>query len=506
MFEDRLRFPEKEPDHKLTRQRLPSVLVTMPVEMDFVPFDGMVVKVQSPTQDIWKIVGSHRTGLLTIAKLLGTLILDEHEVIMHAHMMPSKYGSNAVLLKNGEIRQGRGMKLAQWVLREIDRLARILLERHRDYLAEVQDALQGGIKNFIPFPDGFILLDQTRTCRLGPPPPPIEVDLSGSEKERHKLEWYQIIAEDYRRNRFMAHLSDDQLAQRVEDILANEFIINFEGLVSLDLNATSLYWFARFQEVITEMALRHGPYPSGWHQGFINRNRLPGSLNPLQLEKRLQLKPKNPPPQSFIVKYGKIKHIEDAYNMGLIRVAPASSYNDPSLNAAVKDDELTARIDFDPTFSGMYENSDFSKETNKRIRLLMQQKSRTDYYVYCTAEELSTRLLLDFEADVALIIHDPNTFLNRLDQAMRKQLHDWSPILKRVKYYDPLQITPTEINVLTSKHFRYAYQKEIRVAWLPPRPIQMLEPISLDIGCLSDIAELLYPEKEDKKYPDMVNS
>jgi hypothetical protein len=277
-------------------------------------------------------------------------------------------------------------------------------------------------------------------------------------------------------------------------------------LISLDFNPITLYWLTRFQEVLTEMALRHGPYPAGWSPGFINENRLPGSLSPVQLDKLCQLKLQAPLPQSFLVKYGKIQYIEAAYNKGQIRVAPASAYSDPSLNTAIRDEELIAQIDFDPTFLGMYGGLDPDQIVRRNMRRVTHQKMKTNYYVYCTARELSTRLLLDFEGDAALIIRNPDTFLQRLDVAMRQQLPGWHAIVKAVKYYDPLRVTPEEVDVLVCKHFRYAYQNEVRVAWLPPEPILGLEPIFVELGCLSDIAEVLYPtdaERGTEKDPRM---
>jgi hypothetical protein len=75
---------------------------------------------------------------------------------------------------------------------------------------------------------------------------------------------------------------------------------------------------------------------------------------------------------------------------------------------------------------------------------------------------------------------------------VRQQLPGWHATVNAVEYYDPLLVTPGEVDVLTCKHFRYAYQKEVRVAWLPPGPIQTLEPIFVELGSLSDIAEVLY--------------
>ena len=50
-----------------------------------------------------------------------------------------------------------------------------------------------------------------------------------------------------------------------------------------------------------------------------------------------------------------------------------------------------------------------------------------------------------------------------------------------------------EVDVLTWKHFRYAYQKEMRLAWLPPKPVWELAPLYITMGNLEDVAELIRP-------------
>jgi hypothetical protein len=44
-----------------------------------------------------------------------------------------------------------------------------------------------------------------------------------------------------------------------------------------------------------------------------------------------------------------------------------------------------------------------------------------------------------------------------------------------------------------TKHFRYYYQREFRIVWLPPEPTQAmsLTPVFLDIGNLSDFCDVI---------------
>jgi hypothetical protein len=50
----------------------------------------------------------------------------------------------------------------------------------------------------------------------------------------------------------------------------------------------------------------------------------------------------------FLVKYGLREYLEPALREGRIRVSPASRYADPSLNPAIRDNELVAELDVGP--------------------------------------------------------------------------------------------------------------------------------------------------------------
>lgn len=429
----------------------------------------------------------------TIGRLLGILVLDEAEPLMNAGAMPSR-PATAYLLGSGEFRQGRGKRLAPWALREIDRLAAVLTSKHSSYIDGVSDALKGGKSSFGLPPDDLIIKDPSGQVRVGPAPPQLSVDLSDSERIRWQLSWYQVLSQDYGRNRYLSHLSDVQLARRVEDIMANVHIISETGLVSLDsTDANLFYWMGRLQEVITEMTLRHGPYPAGWSRGFLDLSRLPGSLAASQLHGHQYL-PGDNADAPVLVKYSRRQFIEDAYYHGKLRVAPAACYRDPSLNPAQQDDELVAEVDFNPFFSGIGHAPELDRMIIPNPRHIVRREVSSNYYIYCTAMALSTRLLLDFEAEVALVIHDPDAFLTRLDIAMRAQLPNWDAVAGPAQYYDPLQVTPEEVELPMWKHFRYAYQREFRAAWLPPSPITVLEPVMLEVGPLTDIAEIRIPE------------
>jgi hypothetical protein len=98
---------------------------------------------------------------------------------------------------------------------------------------------------------------------------------------------------------------------------------------------------------------------------------------------------------------------------------------------------------------------------------------------------------IDFGADAVLIIRDRDRFEARLRAALRRRLSRWKCWSGSVQYCDPLQVNERQVDVISWKHFRFAYQREWRLALLPPRPRMALPMLDLRLGSLQDIAELV---------------
>jgi len=64
-----------------------------------------------------------------------------------------------------------------------------------------------------------------------------------------------------------------------------------------------------------------------------------------------------------------------------------------------------------------------------------------------------------------------------------------------VTYIDPFGDYKSEPDVYFSKHFRYGYQKEFRLVWLPPAKTDLLDPVFLEIGSMEDYCHLITLEK-----------
>lgn len=202
------------------------------------------------------------------------------------------------------------------------------------------------------------------------------------------------------------------------------------------------------------------------------------------------------PTTPILVKYGKREFLEPMMQTGDLRLANASLYNDAGFLDAVRDDE-TSRTFFIPTYKERLEGKTHLDFQGNRIEFgdddIVLPLVFDDYYLFSLCEHIHYRMPTDFDADAAIVIHNPALFKQRLISTFLTQFPDWVPMEGKVTYYDPYcDYSKFKVPEM-AKHFGYAYQKEVRIAFRPRRPITTnLEPLFLSVGSLRDYADLVH--------------
>lgn len=298
----------------------------------------------------------------------------------------------------------------------------------------------------------------------------------------------EIWEEDYRRRRYLADASDADLAQRFRDILLNYHNVTAEGRLGVNTNREELLtWLPVLTHVLQEFNFRGG-IPAG----IASKNDLPFITFP-EPPNGFKILNGATIPESPLIKLGRKEHMAAMFGEGKIRIAPVSSYADPSLNRAIKDDELSLSV-----FALKSEISArvLDKKTGKAGPTIQAVGDVTitdscfDFYVYCMCEKYDYRLLNDFEATAMVVIHDHRTFGQRLLKALKDKfgeayMYMWVPVY----YVDPYNYDHTRLSTHFSKHFRYAYQHEHRFLMVPRgNRTEPLPPFFINVGPLNDIA------------------
>lgn len=308
--------------------------------------------------------------------------------------------------------------------------------------------------------------------------------------KRHKL-W----REQYRHRRYMEYLNENDLHQRLDDVLSNLLNLNEKGQLGPRPNQIDgEYWMILSTHILEEFSLRGiglPPFNSLVLAHFPKFRQSSASKAAVAIRGKLLVEGK------YLYKYGKEKFLRPALENGHFRISPASFYNDSSLNHAIRDNELEVSIECLPTEIMLHVIDECTKKIKHQIKPMGNVKfsygSCVDYYVYCLSKVYDFRLFDDFDnADSCLVIREPLKFADRMVRKLQEKLPEWYALSKEVLYVDPLNAKDQNIDVCFSKHFRYAYQKAYRIVCLPASNKESkLDHVYIEIGSLKECAELI---------------
>lgn len=198
--------------------------------------------------------------------------------------------------------------------------------------------------------------------------------------------------------------------------------------------------------------------------------------------------------ENVIVKFGKKNHLERMINKGELRLTPADFYNDNKLAIGMQDIE-TERWFHDPKFDYVLAGKTKLnyKGVSKEIEdgFLKYSVHCPNYLLWSACKDIDRRIPDDFDSNAAVIIKDPNKFINRLSDKAREIWPKAKIYNGDVEYYDPCSSTYAKRRPATIKHFKFLYQQEWRFCVFPREEDMPTEPRQVVLGALGDIAELV---------------
>lgn len=329
--------------------------------------------------------------------------------------------------------------------------------------------------------------------------------LASIDQRRQYLEWksgqpdrlarHEVWRHDYLVRPYLIGAPDARVGERFESIFLNVMEVNKNG----KLSPVSMFETDEYMQVFTHMLEEYQSRATGAPPDDVVQS----ARNPLlkYFEHGTPIgvtmfEGYNVPTTPIVVKYGKRQFLESMLQTGELRLANASLYNNAGFLDAVRDDE-TSRTFFIPTYSERLagkSNIDFQGHSlefgDDDIVLPL---SFDDYYLFSLCEHIHYRMPTDFEADAAIVIRDPVIFKQRLISTFLARYPDWIPMEGNVIYYDPYRDYAKFSVPHMAKHFGYAYQKEVRIAFRPRSKIATnLEPLFLSIGPMTQYADLVY--------------
>ena len=301
---------------------------------------------------------------------------------------------------------------------------------------------------------------------------------------------HEIWRQEYRKHRYMEYLSCEELVDRTKDILANMTTLTEKGQLGLHgLGTVGQYWMIIWTHLLEEFVLRYGPYPNGFTDGVLKDASIVNTTYPEPPCSKTSIDGIGGVKPNQLYKFGKYEHLIEMIKRGRIRIAPASYYSDPSLNKAIRDDELSIQVQkrADRIRIKNIEGEKIPAFGSVKYKLT----SNTNYFVHCFSAGYTYREFDDFEANACVVISEPTTLFKKMMRAARKALPDYDGFASQIKYIDPLNCEPGCVDIFFAKHFKYSYQNEVRVIWLPKIPVEKIEPFFIEIGSMEKYAKLI---------------
>jgi len=292
----------------------------------------------------------------------------------------------------------------------------------------------------------------------------------------------------------LRNLSNDDLAERWRGIAKN--ILYLVGpsrdVDGLDANAFSSWWW--LQKLIhTEFELERRSLPNP----DVPDIACPSALHP-QFYIDRAIAPR------YWARIGEGVHLLKTLHDGEIRFRPASSYDDPLLNAARRDRELEkirkrpGQVTTITLPNGAYSipigDVSYSRRSAAETDGVLRDR---EYWISSWSLEFDPRLFAEFNTDAqppcdaVIVVWDTEKLGERIEAAARQQFPGWLFADIPMRYFDPHELQPSPaLHASMEKDFSYGYQRELRLALGPSYPIEKGQPILLKVGPLTDIAGL----------------
>jgi hypothetical protein len=163
------------------------------------------------------------------------------------------------------------------------------------------------------------------------------------------------------------------------------------------------------------------------------------------------------PRPTKLYRYAQTAHLERALAKGEFRLHPAAE--DPRLNQPASPQILP-----------------FGEPNN----------ALTNYLVLSLSATWDERLFNDFpDAECCLIIHDTESFGERIHRAAQRALPAWTGIDAGIAYG-----VPSPLGKAFTREKQFARQKEWLFAWRPTQARLSANPVIIEIGSLAEIAEI----------------
>ncbi|EIB6494438.1 TPA: hypothetical protein ACHCBX_003361 [Vibrio parahaemolyticus] len=287
---------------------------------------------------------------------------------------------------------------------------------------------------------------------------------------------------DYRKSRYLEHISQELLVDRLRYLIENLVTLELNGKIGMG-DVRREPWknlIVKFTHVQDELSLRGESLPANFLSGCAIPKPMIGlSERLIEINRIASVK------KPHLIKFGK----KEYFRKNSLKVSLASSFIDPSLNVAQMDDEMKAVFHANP------KETLITASNGERIEPIgtvdFTYEIERDYYVFCSSSVFDVRMFSNFDADSCLFIYDSQRFADELISELRKNIDIEDYAYQMVEYVDPVLPHTHKPIIEFYKHLRYQYQQEYRHVIIPNSTSPKPKDIYLSLKSMVEYSELI---------------
>ncbi len=296
------------------------------------------------------------------------------------------------------------------------------------------------------------------------------------------------------RERYLRLMPEDALRERTVHLLNNCVRLDQKSMIQL-CAIENPDMFTRLMDCLAETGLRYGTITGAKSKEMWDQKRNVLIKPSAEIAERAKILEARIPTRhsGLLFRFSSYQYMEELLNEGGLLLQWASSYKSQE-NLSVRDDELS--LEFNRYISAEEAGSvpllaHIRPEAQAATRLSIFIQC-PDFLTLCLTDAVNYRLISDWQAEAAVIIHDPVVFRKRLANGAQHLLGmNKAKALEhgKVHYLDPYFPLPSQ-DVPFCKHFKFSYQREFRFVIRAPEPVDF-NSRKIFLGSLADIATLV---------------
>jgi len=457
------------------------------------PFVACATLIPNAASAIWMLAAIPDTVSREHAAVAAAIVaVHSRAPLVHPILHPRKSALGcAIVLPDGRVGDLRGA-FPSSIVAALQDVAGLLISRHPEYVDNLLLALKGNqVAAFQPLPKGLPIADPANECSWAPRPPDLDFNSEAFQPYNDPEILFHLAAHDYRTERYLEQLNDEELAARAADALRSVYNFEKAGVFLVDAaDPRVVAALVRCHEATAEYRIRN---PAGWQEliaKLVEQVKLPDSKGPTVGRAMEWIETLRGRPLTGFAKYGRKEHMEELFHHGRVRFTPASYYSDPSLNQARNAQELVFEVPVDLKRTRIEIRDETNTPSLGFVEPVNATTSRAarDLYVFCASQRISARMFFDFEADACVLVTDREEFMRRLAAALATAAPDHELLACNVEYVDTFAPDARRASPLTHKPIRYDYQCEHRLLLVPPRDSRPEGILTVELGSLHDVA------------------